>query len=54
MDTGKNQMLADLANARRLSAEGRVREARTLLSRHGLGYIAVEIVPGKTGKGEVT
>lgn len=43
----------DLALARALAASGRVSEARKILASHDVGGVAIEIVPGESGEGEV-
>ena len=44
---------ADMAQARRLADAGRVKEARQLLAKYDLSYIAVEVVVGPDGLGKV-
>lgn len=53
MDAAANERRADLAKARRLADAGRVKEARELLAKYDLSYIAVEIVVGTDGVGKV-
>lgn len=48
-----NERRADLARASQLADSGRVWEARQLLAKHSLSYIAVAVVVGTDGVGKV-